>query len=50
MANPAWTFVDEYAESLLVGHDAVLDAALEASAAAGLPAIAVRPHRENFLA
>jgi predicted O-methyltransferase YrrM len=38
-----WTAVDEYIAHLLIAPDPVLDAALAASAAAGLPAIAVSP-------
>ena len=44
-----WTTVDEYVNDLLVGSDAALDAALEASMAAGLPAIAVSPPQGKLL-
>ena len=49
MTHPTWTSVDRYAETLLVGHDAMLDAALEASAVAGLPAIAVSATQGKLL-
>jgi predicted O-methyltransferase YrrM len=44
-----WTAVDDYINDLLVGSDAALDAALEASTAAGLPAIAVSPSQGKLL-
>ena len=44
-----WTAVDEYVNELLIGSDAALDAALEASTAAGLPAIAVSPPQGKML-
>jgi predicted O-methyltransferase YrrM len=44
-----WTAVDDYVNELLVGSDAALDAALEASTAAGLPAIAVSPPQGKLL-
>jgi predicted O-methyltransferase YrrM len=44
-----WTAVDDYINGLLVGSDAALDAALEASTAAGLPAIAVSPSQGKLL-
>jgi predicted O-methyltransferase YrrM len=44
-----WTAVDEYINDLLIGSDAELDAALEASTAAGLPAIAVSPAQGKML-
>jgi predicted O-methyltransferase YrrM len=44
-----WTAVDEYINDLLIGSDAELDAALEASTAAGLPAIAVSPPQGKML-
>jgi len=40
MTETQWTDVDRYITDLLIGPDAALDAALDASAAAGLPAIA----------
>lgn len=45
----AWTAVDSYIDGLLIGEDAVLDAALQASAAAGLPDIAVTPSQGKLL-
>lgn len=47
--NPRWTKVDRYVEDLLIPTDPVLDAALKASAAAGLPDIAVTPSQGKFL-
>ncbi|MFI9271534.1 O-methyltransferase [Kitasatospora sp. NPDC052896] len=44
-----WTAVDEYLNDALVGEDAVLRAAHEASAAAGLPEIAVAPNQGKLL-
>src|SRR5712671_1572516 len=44
-----WTAVDRYITDLLVRPDASLDAALKASAAAGLPAINVSPPQGKFL-
>ena len=44
-----WTEVDHYLDELLVRPDAALDAALAASAAAGLPAIAVAPNQGKLL-
>ncbi|HEX2601984.1 MAG TPA: O-methyltransferase [Gemmatimonadaceae bacterium] len=41
MAEPLWTDVERYVNDLVVRPDAVLDAALEAASAAGLPAISV---------
>lgn len=43
MPNEQWSIVDDYITDLLVKPDAALDRALEASHAAGLPAIAVAP-------
>jgi len=45
----AWLKVDEYLDGLFVGKDAALDAALEASERAGLPAIAVSPTHGKLL-
>jgi predicted O-methyltransferase YrrM len=45
----SWTEVDRYITDLLVGPDSALDSALEASAAAGLPAINVAPNQGKFL-
>jgi len=44
-----WSAVDGYVAALLVGHDAALEAALEASAAAGLPAIQVSATQGKLL-
>jgi len=44
-----WTEVDRYIGDLLVPSDPVLDAALEASAAAGLPTIQVSPTQGKLL-
>ncbi len=50
MSEKRWTEVDEYFEDLFLSPDAVLDAALESSHAAGLPAISVTPGQGKFLA
>src|SRR5437870_4732734 len=44
-----WTAVDEFLSKSLLASDPVLDAALEASAAAGLPAIQVSPCQGKLL-
>jgi predicted O-methyltransferase YrrM len=44
-----WTAVDRYLTGLFVPPDAALDAALEASRAAGLPAINVSPNEGKLL-
>ncbi|HZR29705.1 MAG TPA: O-methyltransferase [Terriglobales bacterium] len=44
-----WTAVDHYIGDLLVQHDPALDAALEASTVAGLPAIQVSPTQGKLL-
>lgn len=49
MSQDLWTAVDGYITGLLVPADPVLDAALEASAAAGLPAISVAPNQGKML-
>src|SRR5271154_2165474 len=49
MSKDQWTAVDRYLTDLLVSPDAALDAALEASAAAGLPAINVTPNLGKLL-
>lgn len=48
-AQAQWTAVDRYITDLLVPPDPVLDAALAASAAAGLPPIAVSPNEGKLL-
>jgi predicted O-methyltransferase YrrM len=49
MTQKTWTAVDNYVSEMLVGPDAVLKAALEASADAGLPEIAVAPNQGKLL-
>jgi predicted O-methyltransferase YrrM len=44
-----WTAVDRYIADLFVGTDSALDTALEASNAAGLPAINVSPNHGKLL-
>ena len=45
----SWTAVDRYLTDLLVPTDAALDEALDASHAAGLPAISVAPNQGKML-
>ena len=49
MTQEQWTAVDRYLNELLVRPDAVLDAALQASAGAGLPPINVSPSQGKLL-
>lgn len=49
MEQATWDAVDDYFSTHLVPPDAALDAALEASDDAGLPAIAVAPNQGKFL-
>ena len=49
MTQEMWTAVDEYINGFLVPSDAVLDAALASSAAAGLPTIQVSPPQGKML-
>jgi predicted O-methyltransferase YrrM len=49
MTQDVWTAVDKYITGLLVSSDAALDAALQASNAAGLPSIQVSPVQGKFL-
>jgi predicted O-methyltransferase YrrM len=49
MSEDRWTAVDSYFEDLFVSQDPVLDAAVAASAAAGLPAISVSPSQGKLL-
>jgi predicted O-methyltransferase YrrM len=49
MSWETWNAVDEYTAGLLIGRDPVLEAALKASAAAGLPEIAVTPNQGKLL-
>jgi predicted O-methyltransferase YrrM len=49
MTQDLWTTVDDYISGQLAPPDAALNAALEASAAAGLPAINVSPNQGKLL-
>jgi predicted O-methyltransferase YrrM len=49
MSEKLWAAVDRYIDNVLVAPDAALDAALEASSKAGLPAIAVSPSQGKLL-
>ena len=49
MTQELWTAVDQYINGLLVPSDPALDAALEASTAAGLPSIQVSPPQGKLL-
>ncbi|KAF3884687.1 MULTISPECIES: O-methyltransferase [Nostocales] len=49
MTQEQWTVVDQYFTDLLVPSDPALDAALQASAAAGLPAHNVSPNQGKLL-
>ncbi len=49
MTEQLWTAVDAYLCDLLAPSDPALDGALEASAAAGLPAIQVAPNQGKLL-
>ena len=49
MTEDIWTAVDDYITSSVVGRDPVLEAALERSAAEGLPAISVSPPQGKLL-
>ncbi len=49
MTQEQWSQVDEYIVKSLVPTDTALDAALSASAKAGLPAINVAPNQGKFL-
>lgn len=48
--HDTWSRVDQYIADLLIPADAALQAALEASAEAGLPSIAVSPSQGKLLA
>ncbi|MEW6123433.1 MAG: O-methyltransferase [Pseudomonadota bacterium] len=50
MARDLWTRVDDYISEAILGPDPVLEQALAASEAAGLPAIAVSPAQGRLLA
>jgi len=49
MSQELWTAVDRYITDLLVPSDPILEAALQASADAGMPAIAVSPNQGKLL-
>src|SRR5581483_11920415 len=50
LSGPAtWEAVDRFAEQHLLGEDAALEQALQASAEAGLPPIAVTPSQGKLL-
>jgi predicted O-methyltransferase YrrM len=49
VSQDQWTAVDQYINDLVVPSDPELDAALEASAAAGLPPISVTPAQGKLL-
>ena len=49
MSEEQWSAVDRYITEMLVQPDAALDAAIEASTAAGLPQIAVAPPQGKLL-
>lgn len=49
MTHEQWTAVDRYTTELLIPPDPALDAALQASAAAGLPSINVAPNQGRLL-
>lgn len=49
MSQDLWTAVDRYIADLLVPPDVALDAALRATADAGMPAIAVSPNQGKLL-
>jgi predicted O-methyltransferase YrrM len=47
--NPVWTTVDDYLTGTLIPADPILEAALDANEAAGLPSIDVSPTQGRFL-
>lgn len=49
VAGERWREVDDYLDALLIAPDPALEAALRASAAAGLPSIQVSPSQGKFL-
>ncbi len=49
MTQELWSAVDQYISEILIPHDAVLDAAVRASAEAGLPSIQVSPAQGKLL-
>lgn len=50
MTQELWSRVDEYISEQMLAHDALLEAALAAGEAAGMPAINVAPNQGKFLA
>ena len=49
MSQPTWTSVDEYLNQTLIPTDPILEAALAANTAAGLPSIDITPTQGQFL-
>src|SRR5262245_24307186 len=49
MTQDQWTAVDDYITDLFVSHDPALDAALQATADAGMPPINVAPNQGQLL-
>jgi len=49
MAEDQWTEVDQYFSESLLPSDPILESALEASVAAGLPTISVSPNQGKLL-
>ena len=49
MSQELWTAVDRFITDLLVPSDPILEAALQASADAGMPAIAGSPNQGKLL-
>ena len=49
MSDPLWASVDQYLSDLYLPKDEALEAALQSSQAANLPAIQVSPHLGSFL-
>jgi predicted O-methyltransferase YrrM len=49
MSEDQWTKVDQYFSKILLPSDTILESALEASVAAGLPSISVSPNQGKFL-
>jgi predicted O-methyltransferase YrrM len=49
MSENTWNAIDRYISEQLLPHDAVLDSALQASHAAGLPTINVAPNQGKLL-
>ena len=49
MTQPTWTNVDQYFDALFIGEDAAFSGALQATAAANMPAISVSPTQGKLL-